>query len=490
MKLFFACLFFLLPTSLCFSQDSIINRIVLVGDGGLLENGRHPVAQAIKKTVPMDARTTIVFLGDNLYSTGLPYEEYAGYKAAKNVLDSQLSIADGTAAKIYMIPGNHDWKNGAADGFSAILREQTYVDLLNKNNVEFFPKDGCPGPKGVNLGSDVLLVMFDSQWFLHTQEKPGIESECDFKTPDEVYAELDNILTRNPGKLVIIACHHTFKSISPHGGYYTWKQHIFPFTDISKNLYIPLPIIGSIYPLTRGVFGTPQDLHHPNYEAMINGVQGITKGYPNVLFAAGHDHSLQFIKDSNYHYIVSGSGSKTNRVSLNRKKSLYSSDKNGFAVLEVSANKWVTVTYYTVTDSTRLTYRSTFMNYSTIESPESDTIKRVVENPELIKYQDTITIAASDRYKTNSFFRKLIMGTNYREAWATPVNMKVLNIRKEKGGMTLKGVGGGRQSKTFTLVDKKGVEWILKVMDKNPERVIPENFRSLRSDEIGRDFIS
>src|SRR6185503_21360939 len=108
MKAFVACFLFILLSPFCFCQDSIINRIVLIGDGGLLEKGRHPVAQAVRATVPMDARTTIVFLGDNLYSTGLPdIQAYETYKAAKNVLDSQLSIADGTAAKIYMIPGNH-----------------------------------------------------------------------------------------------------------------------------------------------------------------------------------------------------------------------------------------------------------------------------------------------------------------------------------------------------------------------------------------------
>jgi hypothetical protein len=33
-----------------------------------------------------------------------------------------------------------------------------------------------------------------------------------------------------------------------HGGYFGIKQHIFPFTDMKKKLYIPLPVIGSIYP--------------------------------------------------------------------------------------------------------------------------------------------------------------------------------------------------------------------------------------------------
>jgi hypothetical protein len=74
------------------------------------------------------------------------------------------------------------------------------------------------------------------------------------------------------------------------------------------------------------------------------------KSHPHVVFVAGHDHGLQMIQDSNYNYIVSGGGSKTNRVSKG-KNSLYAAESRGFAVLEVSTNKNVTVSFYTVEDS-------------------------------------------------------------------------------------------------------------------------------------------
>ena len=58
-------------------------------------------------------------------------------KQSKAVLDSQLSVVEGTQAHVIMIPGNHDWNNGARDGYETIIREQVYVDLLNKPNVQF-----------------------------------------------------------------------------------------------------------------------------------------------------------------------------------------------------------------------------------------------------------------------------------------------------------------------------------------------------------------
>ena len=98
-------------SELCVAQkdnDSIVNRIVLIGDAGSLTNGQHLVARSIKSNVPLDSRTTVVFLGDNIYKVGLPDDAYIGYQQARIVLDSQVSIVKGTPTRVYMIPGNHD----------------------------------------------------------------------------------------------------------------------------------------------------------------------------------------------------------------------------------------------------------------------------------------------------------------------------------------------------------------------------------------------
>jgi hypothetical protein len=491
MKFFFSFLIFFLNTFFLFSQDSVAYRIVLIGDGGELTNGRHPVAEAVKKMIPLDARTTIIYLGDNLYKHGLPDDQTLGYNEAKAVLDSQLSIADGTPATIYMIPGNHDWNNGSRNGYDAILREQIYVDALNKKNVIFQPKDGCPGPVEVSLGPDVTVVLFDSQWWLQPFDKPGIESDCPYKTKEEVLTQLDDIFSRNSKKLVLLAGHHTFKSKSPHAGYFTLKQHVFPFTDIFPQLYIPLPIIGSIYPITRGVFGTPQDLRHPNYENMISQIQSVAKSYRNIIFTGGHEHSLQLIKDSSYNYIVSGTGTKTSRV-YKGKQSLFATETTGFCVLEVSKNRNVRANFYTVTDSIRQVYSDNILNFLTIDKPvdSASTVNRQVENSTAIKFDDTITISASNSYITHSSLKKFVMGNNYRQEWATPVNMKVFNLNQEKGGLKISSLGGGKQTKSLKLSDATGKEWVLRTVDKDPARAIPENFRPTAAADIVKDFIS
>ncbi len=489
MKTFcFLAFLFCMYASVYAQKDTIEARIVLIGDAGELTNGHHPVVDAVRRLIPMDEKTTVLYLGDNLYRSGLPDEQYSYYMASRSVLDTELSIADNTPVKIYMIPGNHDWENGGRNGWETVIREQLYVDQLGKKNVKFYPENGCPGPVEVSLTPDVTLVMFDTQWWIHPYDKPEIESDCDYKTKDEVLTQLDDIFSRNSKKLIILAGHHTFKSNGAHGGYFKLKQHIFPFTDINPKLYIPLPGLGSIYPIVRSVFGSPQDLKHPFYAEMIGAVEKVAKKYPHLIFVAGHEHSLALIKDSSYNYIVSGGGSKHNRVSTN-KKTPFATSVNGFAVLEVSINKNVRVSFYTV-DSLQKAYSEVIQNFSKIPEPIADSTKRKIEAPETIKYKDTINISASDKYDSAGWAKRIMVGTNYRKEWSAPVNMKVFNIHTEKGGLKIVSLGGGKQTKSLTLVDPNGKEWKLRSIDKNPANAIPENFRNTFASDLVQDFIS
>jgi DNA repair exonuclease SbcCD nuclease subunit len=138
-------LFLLLLNVICQAQtDSIQSRIILIGDAGALnKDTTHPVINAVRKTTKIDNKTTILYLGDNLYHTGLPDEQHLTYNISRAVLDTQARIAEGTGAKVYFIPGNHDWNRGHSGGWDAIKREQAYIDGLGLKNVKFYPKTGA-----------------------------------------------------------------------------------------------------------------------------------------------------------------------------------------------------------------------------------------------------------------------------------------------------------------------------------------------------------
>ncbi len=469
------------------TPDSLQARIILIGDAGELTNGKQPVLSGVKSIIPFDAKTTIIYLGDNLYNTGLPDEATTGYYTLKAALDSQIHIADNSKARIFFIPGNHDWNNGNPGGYERIVRQQRYVDNNGGKNVKFYPEDGCAGPVEVSITPDVTLIIMDSQWWIHPYDKPGIESDCPYKTKAEVLTQLDDILSRNSKKLVLITLHHTLRSYGIHGGYFTLKQHIFPFTDVFPKAYIPLPVLGSIYPITRGIFGTTEDLTHPAYASMINDIDRVVKEHQNVIFGSGHEHTLQLIKDSSYYYIVSGAASKSTRVSKN-KKLLFGVEKHGFATLEISKNKNVSATYYTV-DSNKVTtaFNAHLLNFASLPTPKNpnDTLREVEA-----AFKDSVIISASDKYKSPNGLRKVVLGSNYRREWSTPIKLKVFNIRKEKGGFKVASLGGGKQTKSLRLTDKNDKEWTLRSVDKDPEVIIPAAVRNYVPKAIVQDMIS
>ena len=83
------------------------------------------------------------------------------------------------------------------------------------------------------------------------------------------------------------------------------------------------------------------------------------------------------------------------------------------------------------------------------------------------QFPDSVIVPASMKYINCSPIRVLLAGKNYREEWSTPVKMPVFNLKKEKGGFTIKELGGGQQTKSLRLLDKDGQEWVLRSTDKD-----------------------
>jgi hypothetical protein len=89
-------------------------------------------------------------------------------------------------------------------------------------------------------------------------------------------------------------------------------------------------------------------------------------------------------------------------------------------------------------------------------------------------FPDTVVSPASVQYNT-SFLGRLIMGSNYRKVWATPVAMPVFDIKTN--GFIIQELAGGMQTKSLRLLDKNKKEWVLRTVDKDAEGALPKKFR-------------
>ncbi len=361
----------------------------------------------------------------------------------KKILDDQINAVKGTTAQAWFMPGNHDWNKGKRDGFNQILHQARYVESLQIPNIHFAPLEGCPGPVEVTLTEQITMLIIDSQWWFQQEGRPGETSDCDCKTNDELTLALKDALYRNRNKLVIFAAHHPFRTHGEHGGYFTFKQHLFPLTEVNENLYIPLPIIGSIYPLSRSWFGNIQDMPHPVYKKYIQSLDTLLNKHPYAIRVSGHEHTLQYMTENGQQHIVSGAGSKQSQVKYG-KDTRFADEGTGFGVLDISINGNITLTFYSSLskDSDQVLYTATLPAFKA-----SGLEDKAVAVPDLPATHTTIT---APYYKANRF-KKWLLGENYRKEWTTSITVPVFDMGKERGGLKPTKRGGGMQSRSLRL---------------------------------------
>lgn len=478
------CLFSILATAQEKEDNKeVVARVIVVGDGGVLKNGVHPVAQAVSTSIGENAtKTTVLFVGDNIYQQGLPDEEEQDFEEKKNVLLKQLLPFNDKTATVYVLPGNHDWANGRKVGWANVKGQSRLVNSI-ASNIKFFPNNGCPGPVEIDLGSGIVLVIMDTQWWLHENGKPEETSDCECKTEAEIAVTLKDIAYRNANKKVLFAAHHPLKTYGIHGGYYTFKQHLFPVSDIVENAYVPLPVLGSIYPIARGKFGNIQDVIHPVYKDMKARIEEAMVNVKDLTYIAGHEHSLQLIKEDGRHYVVSGSGSKATRVKMG-KGSLFAASKIGYCEIVYLKDGTQTFRFYEVREnaSSNLLYSYSLVKKQQVEPPIAKLANKV--------FDDSVTVAIAPEYDKVSNTHRFLFGAHYRKLWSTPVKMKVFRIEEERGGMKILKRGGGQQTKSLRLEDSTGKQWVLRTVQKDPEKALPPNLRGTVAKSIVQDQIS
>ena len=108
---------------------------------------------------------------------------------------------------------------------------------------------------------------------------------------------------------MVVVAHHPLLSGGPHGGHFGWQDHVFPLRNLKPWLWLPLPLVGSAYPIARENGISSQDASSTAYRRMRAALDSAFAPRPPLIYAAGHDHALQVIAGTSARYeIVSGAG--------------------------------------------------------------------------------------------------------------------------------------------------------------------------------------
>ncbi|MDM1293008.1 BamA/TamA family outer membrane protein [Sphingobacterium sp. N143] len=104
--------------------------------------------------------------------------------------------------------------------------------------------------------------------------------------------------------------------------------------------------------------------------------------------------------------------------------------------------------------------------------------------------QDSITAVIAPEYDQVGLVHRFWLGDSYRKLYNTPVRMRVMDLEHEKGGLQVVKLGGGMQTQSLRMVDPRGREWVLRSIQKYPERSLPESLRKTFAKNIVQDQIS
>jgi len=460
------------------------HSVFLVGDAGELVNGKASPALALlgEKLRQAGKNSSVVYLGDNIYYNGMAPKDGPDREADEIRLKAQLDILKGYEGKIFFIVGNHDWYEYGLDG---LKREKKFIESYLERKDVLMPEPGCGDPVEVELSDNLVLILIDSQWYLENWDGHSeINDGCEVKSRDVFQEYVEEAIKGSRNKNIVIAIHHPPYTNGPHGGDFTLRQHLFPLTDLNDNLWVPLPVLGSVFQFLRGTVGHPQDASHPKYRELAGIVINAARKNGNFFIASGHEHNLQYTEQDEQFFIVSGAGSKKSPSRLG-KGTEFAYGSRGFAQLDFYEDGSAWIQYWVVEGDEaagRVAYRKQ------VKGPLPDIVEEVAEDFPAIP--DSVQMPVSRDDYTRGALWNFFWGKHYREVYNAEVKVPSLKLDEFKGGVKPGQRGGGYQTNSLRLEAKDGKEYVVRAIDKDASRTLGYPFSESFVAEVVKDNFS
>lgn len=442
------------------NEKDVSHTIYLVGDAGQSPMGGMKDALKLfkRKLDSANGNSTAIFLGDNIYPAGMPdpIDSTEAFLRAKNDIDAQIKTLENFKGKPFFIPGNHDWYT---EGLIGLKRQQDYIQKALDSEEVFFPEDGCP-IKTIEVNDEIAIIALDTEWYLTNWDKrPDINDNCDIKSRDRFWLELEDAIKDNRQRTTVIAVHHPMFSYGQHGGQFTFRQNFYP-----KGNFGPVPLIGTLIDVLRKTTGaSSEDQQNRRYTELKKRLITLAQYSEKVILASGHEHTLQYIVEDNTPQIVSGAGSKMDGTRL-LNGSQFSTGRRGYAVLEIYTDGSSQVDFFAVNEEND--EAEDFMFTTEVLPPDRGIFEE--QFPDTFPATAKSEIYSKEEVDRSGFF-KFLWGDRYRKYYATEVTAPTVRLDTLLGGLKPLHKGGGHQSKSLRLGHANGSEYVMRALKKDAE---------------------
>lgn len=465
-----------------------LHALYLVGDAGDFDdetNQENYLLEGLKKTLAAESiPSSLTFLGNQNFPKGLAVENAPDRPSDEAVLLAQMDLAKAFDGQTYFVPGNLDWNRGREGGLKAVRRQEQFIEhhWEDFERIHYYPSKGCADPKVKKINKDLVFVFMDTHWWLHNWDlEPDMNHGCDVQSRADLIRTLEETFVDYKNDQIVLMMHHPLRSEGNRGGHFSFSQHLFPLREVNKHLWLPIPILGSTYPLSRKIQGTKQDISNPTNERMMEAIVSVAKKHGvQIIFASGHEHNLQYFDEGKLKYVVSGSGAKTSFVRKGG-DAVFTESTRGFAKITFYPNLESWIEYFEVSPEQEV--RSIFK--TKMYAPMSGMEQSNQSEYPSVTLRDT-TVAA-DPNKEAGKWKRFWMGDQYRDLWTTPVSFRVLDLERENGGLEALKQGGGMSSNSLRLEASNEKQYVLRSVNKVFTRGLPEQFKNNRLVNVLKD---
>ena len=467
------------------SEQVIDHSIYFIG--GTATTLPNPTLKLLKQKLSKAPKnTSVLFLGDNVSKMGMPSKsKVAARKTAEQELNTQLDILSEFKGQAIFIPGHTDW---AKYGLKGLKRQEKYIQsALNKADQAeddwadyFLPHSGCPGPEVVEINEQLVLIIIDSEWWITDWNKESaINNGCEVKTRAAFALLLEKAIKDNKNKNIVIASHHPIQTYGEHGGKYTLKDHLFPLTAVSENLYLPLPLVGTLSSFIRSTGGfSRQDLANRNYKSFRKAVLHAVEGKGEFIFVGGHEKSLQYIQEKGQHIIVSGAGTKKT-ATTKPTNAPFTYGKNGFSKIDFYEDGAAWLEFWTP-DETGAAGKMVFRQQIKKALPKVSPADIPSSFPEYESKADSaLQFAITTPVKAKTKYQTFMLGEHHQSVYLEKFKFPTLDLATFKGGLTVIKKGGGKQTNSLRFADPNGKEYVMRSLTKDESRSVPYPFNKM-----------